>query len=220
MRLPRKAEEHAKGMADRAHSLPEAQRGKPVNRPCQGRATEVKLLIVLVTAICRVQHLQGISMKYALLYVAAVVLVNLAFDRVPLLFLPSGEAWPPVSLIVGFIFVIRDYAQREIGHWILPAMLAGGALSWALASPAVALASMCAFLTGEFMDWAVYSFTRRSFSQRILLSSALSTPVDSAVFLFMMGIFSVPAVLMMTISKMVGACIVYYLARQREYSAA
>ena len=159
-------------------------------------------------------------MRYAFLYILTVVLVNFAFDKVPLLHLPGGEAWPPVSLIVGFVFVIRDYAQREIGHWVLPAMLVGGIASWLMATPAIALASICAFMTGELLDWAVYSFTRKPFSQRILLSSVLSTPVDSAVFLLMVGIFSIPGVLIMTMSKMVGACIVYYLARQREYSAA
>jgi uncharacterized PurR-regulated membrane protein YhhQ (DUF165 family) len=159
-------------------------------------------------------------MKYAFLYVATVVLVNFAFDKVPLLQLPGGEVWSPVALIVGFIFVIRDYAQREIGHWVLPAMLVGGLVSWLMATPAIALASVCAFMTGELLDWAVYTFTRKPFSQRILLSSALSTPVDSAVFLYMVGIFSVPGVLIMAVSKMVGACIVYYLARQREFSAA
>ncbi len=159
-------------------------------------------------------------MRYAFLYVAIVVLVNYAFTRVPLLFLPGGEAWSPVALVVGFTFVVRDYAQREIGHWVLPAMLAGGLISWYMASPAIAFASVCAFMTGELLDWAVYTYTRRPFSQRILLSSALSTPVDSAVFLAMVGIFSLPGVLMMTASKMVGACIVYYLAKQREYSTA
>lgn len=159
-------------------------------------------------------------MRYAFLYVATVVLVNFAFDKVPFLQLPGGEAWSPVALIVGFIFIIRDYAQREIGHWVLPAMLAGGLLSWLMATPTIALASVCAFMTGELLDWAVYTFTRKPFSQRILLSSALSTPVDSAVFLYMVGIFSVSGVLIMTVSKMVGACIVFYLARQREYSAA
>ena len=159
-------------------------------------------------------------MRYAFLYILTVVLVNFAFDKVPLLHLPGGEAWPPVSLIVGFVFVIRDYAQREIGHWVLPAMLVGGIASWLMATPAIALASICAFMTGELLDWAVYTFTRKPFSQRILLSSVLSTPVDSAVFLYMVDIFSIPGVLIMTMSKMVGACIVYYLARQREYSAA
>lgn len=155
-------------------------------------------------------------MKYAVLYVFTVVLVNYAFDIVPLLSLPGGEMWSPVALVVGFIFVIRDYAQREIGHFVLPAMLLGGLISWLMASPAIALASVCAFLTGELVDWAVYTFTGRPFSQRVLLSSALSTPLDSIVFLSLVGLFSVPSVLVMTLSKMVGAVIVFCLARRRE----
>ncbi len=153
---------------------------------------------------------------YAALYVLSVVAVNLAFDAAPPLTLPTGDLWPPASLVVGFIFVIRDYAQRAIGHWVLPAMLLGGALSWFMADPYVAYASVCAFLTGEFLDWAVYSFTGRPFSQRILLSSAISTPVDSVVFLTIMGMFSVPSVLIMTSSKMVGAIAIFWLARRRE----
>ncbi len=159
-------------------------------------------------------------MAYALLYMFTVVLVNWAFTVVPLVILPGGEAWPPVSLVVGFVFVIRDYAQREVGHWIMPAMLVGGAVSWFMADPAVALASVCAFLTGEIMDWAVYTFTGRPFSQRVLLSSLLSTPVDSAVFLAMIGMFSVSSALVMTVSKMFGACIVFFLARRRELAVA
>ena len=155
-------------------------------------------------------------MKYALLYVFFVVLVNYAFDIVPLLSLPGGEMWSPVALVVGFIFVIRDYAQREVGHLVLPAMLLGGLISWLMATPAIALASVCAFLTGELVDWAVYTFTRRPFSQRVLLSSALSTPIDSVVFLSMVGLFSVSSVLLMTVSKMIGALVVFFLARRRE----
>ena len=155
-------------------------------------------------------------MRYALLYIFTVVLVNILFSIIPLVTLPGGEQWPPVALVVGFIFVIRDYAQREIGHYILPAMLVGGVLSWFMADPVVAVASVCAFLTGEFLDWAVYTFTGRPFSQRVLLSSMISTPVDSAVFLLLMGYFSIPTVLLMTASKMVGAVIVFYMARYRE----
>jgi uncharacterized PurR-regulated membrane protein YhhQ (DUF165 family) len=160
------------------------------------------------------------AMKFALLYIASLVLVNFAFDRVPLVPLPGGEMWPPVSLFVGFIFVVRDYAQREIGHYVLPCMLVGGAISWFMSTPAIALASLCAFLTSELMDWAVYTFTRRPFSQRVLLSSALSTPVDSVVFLVMIDMFSIASVLMMTVSKMIGALVVFYLARRREHQLA
>ena len=157
-------------------------------------------------------------MKYALLYVCAVALVNCAFDVVPLLSLPGGERWSPVALIVGFIFVIRDYAQREIRHLVLPAMFLGGIVSWLTSTPAIALASVCAFLTGEFVDWAVYTFTDRPFSRRVLFSSALSTPLDSIVFLSMVGLFSVPSVLLMTVSKMLGAVAVFCLARRREFA--
>ncbi len=158
-------------------------------------------------------------MKYALLYVFSVVLVNYAFDVAPRFALPGGELWSPVPLAVGFIFIIRDYAQREIGHLILPAMLIGGLASWIMATPEIALASVCAFLTSEIVDWAAYTFTGRPFSQRILLSSCLSTPLDSIVFLSLIGLFSVPSVLVMTVSKMAGAVIIYFLARRREVAA-
>ena len=159
-------------------------------------------------------------MRYVFLYVFTVVLVNFAFDKVPLLTLPGGELWSPVALVVGFVFVIRDYAQRDIGHYVLPAMLLGGLISWLMASPTVALASICAFLTGELVDWAVYTITGRPFSQRMLFSSALSTPLDSIVFLSMVGLFSVPSVIVMTLSKMIGSIIVFFLARRREITIA
>lgn len=159
-------------------------------------------------------------MQYALLYIFTVVLVNYSFDIVPLLSLPGGEVWSPVSLVVGFVFVIRDYAQRAVGHYVLAAMLAAGAASWFLASPETAVASLCAFMAGELLDWAVYTFTGKPFSQRVLLSSAVGTPFDSAIFLGMLGIFSIPGVLIMTASKMFGATIVFFLVRRREQARA
>ena len=159
-------------------------------------------------------------MRYVGLYIFFIVLVNYAFDVVPLLSLPGGELWSPVALVVGFVFVLRDYAQRAVGHWVLPAMLLGGLISWLMATPVIALASVCAFFIGELIDWTVYTFTGRPFSQRILLSSALSTPVDSVVFLSMVGLFSISSVLIMTASKMVGAVLVFYLVRRREFAVA
>lgn len=155
-------------------------------------------------------------MIHILVYILSIVAVNYGFTVVPLIPLPNGEMWPPMSLIVGFIFVIRDFAQREIGHKILLAMLVGGVLSWFMASPEVAVASVVAFAVSELMDWAVYSFTGYRFSQRILLSSMISTPVDSVVFLGMMGLFSISNVIIMTLSKIIGAVVVFLLVRQRE----
>jgi uncharacterized PurR-regulated membrane protein YhhQ (DUF165 family) len=85
-----------------------------------------------------------------------------------------------------------------------------------MADPAVALASICAFLAGEALDWAVYSFTRRPFSQRVLLSSLLGAPVDSAVFMLMINLFSIPSIIIMTASKLLGALAVFFLALRRE----
>ena len=154
--------------------------------------------------------------KYTALYVAGIVAVNWAFTVVQPVTLPGGAMWPPVSLAVGLIFVLRDFAQREIGHWVLAAMLLGGLLSYWMADPFVAIASVAAFLVGEFADWAVYTVTKRPFAQRVLLSSALGTPIDSIVFLAMMGWLSVVGVVAMTIAKMVGALVVWYMVQRRQ----
>ena len=158
--------------------------------------------------------------KYTVLYIALIVAVNYAFTVVPMVPLPDGTLWPPVSLAVGFVFVVRDFAQREIGHRVLLAMLVGAVLSYFMAGPAVAAASAAAFLVSELADWAVYTYTKRPLSQRILLSSALGAPIDSLVFLGGIGFLSAAGVIAMTVSKLVGALIVWWLVRRREVAAA
>ncbi len=161
-------------------------------------------------------------MKYmhTIIYVLLIVLVNWLFTVVPLVELPGGTMWPPVALVVGFVFVARDFAQREIGHWVLAAMAVGVVISYFMASPQVALASAVAFAVSELTDWAVYTFTGRPLSERILYSSILGTPIDSVVFLSMVGFFSVAAAAAMTVSKLLGALIVWWLIRRREASEA
>jgi uncharacterized PurR-regulated membrane protein YhhQ (DUF165 family) len=157
---------------------------------------------------------------YALFYVFSVVLVNWLFAVVPPVILPGGEVWPPVSLAVGFVFIIRDYAQRAVGHKVLFAMLAGAGISYFMAGPEIAFASAAAFLVSEMLDWAMYTYTGRPFSQRILLSSLASTPVDSAVFLLCINMAGVGTLCIMTLSKLVGALVVFFLVRRRETLAA
>jgi len=156
------------------------------------------------------------KLQYTLGYVALIVLVNWLFTVVPLVDLLGGEKWPPVSIIVGFIFIARDFAQREVGHRVILAILVAGGISYVMADPHVAMASISAFLISEFADWAIYSFTGRPFAQRILISSAVSTPIDSVVFLGMIDHLSVVGVLVMTASKMLGALVVWWLVRRRD----
>ena len=155
-------------------------------------------------------------LKFTMLYIALIVAVNSAFTQVPSIALPDGTVWPPVALIVGFVFVVRDFAQREVGHRVLLAMLAGAGLSYYMADPFVAVASAAAFAVSELVDWAVYSFTGRPLSQRILYSSALGAPIDSGVFLAGIGLFSATGVAAMTLSKMAGALLVWWIVRRRE----
>lgn len=149
-------------------------------------------------------------------YIALIVGVNLAFEVTPPLVLPGGDLWSPVALIVGFVFVVRDFAQRRAGHYVLLAMLAGIAISWFMASPQLALASAAAFAVGELTDWALYTFTKKPFSQRILVSSLVGAPLDSVVFLTLTNLASPAGVAAMSLSKLAGAIIVFLLVRQRE----
>ena len=148
--------------------------------------------------------------KSVMLYIGSIVVANLGFTYIPMIPLPGGEMFAPMSLLVGFIFVWRDMAQRELGHQVLVAMIIGAVLSYFLADPFIAVASVVAFAISELVDWAVYSYTKKPIRDRILYSSAIGTPVDSAVFMLMLGFFSWYGFLIMVVSKMLGAGIVWY----------
>ena len=149
----------------------------------------------------------------SLLYLASIVGVNVGFVLVPLVATPWGDMWPPMSLVVGLVFVLRDYAQRAIGHRVLFVMGVALALSWWLASPAVAVASAAAFLCSELADWAVYTWRGGTFRSRVLWSSAIGTPIDSCVFLALIGHFSVTGAGLMTLSKMLAALLIWRAIR-------
>lgn len=158
--------------------------------------------------------------RFTFLYVLSIVLVNYGFVKIPPIEVFAGTFWPPMSLLVGFIFVIRDFSQREIGHYVLVAMLLGAGISWFMASPQVAMASAVAFMISELVDWLVYTVTKRPLSERILYSSILGTPVDSVIFLGMIGFLSPIALIIQVLSKIFGALIVWWGLRRREQALA
>lgn len=147
-------------------------------------------------------------------YIGAVVAINWLFVVIPMVPV-LGTMFPPVMLVVGFVFVFRDFAQREIGHWVIIAMLAAGGISYFMSAPVVAVASVTAFLISEAIDWAVYTFTRKPLSQRILYSSAIAVPVDTIVFLKMVGFFDWTAVALVSAAKMLGALVFWMVLRNR-----
>ena len=147
-------------------------------------------------------------------YVAAIVLVNWLFAALPMVETPLG-AWPPASLIVGFVLILRDMAQREVGHYVLIAMLAAGVITYFMVDPFIALASVSAFLVSETADWIVYTVTRRPLRDRILASSAVSSPLDSVVFLGLIGFLSPASFVLQTLSKFAGALVIWGILRHR-----
>ena len=154
-----------------------------------------------------------------LLYIGLIALINWIYEVTPLVTLPGGDLWSPVDIIVGFVFVIRDFAQRRVGHYVLLGMLAGIALSLLMVSKELAFASAAAFAVGELADWAIFTATGKPFSQRILLSSLLGAPLDSLVFLTLVGLASPLAMQVQISSKLAGALLVFYLVWRREKRA-
>jgi len=149
--------------------------------------------------------------RWVAAYIFIVVLCNIGFSVVPLIPM-LGVMFPPMALAVGFVFVVRDFAQRDVGHHVLIAMAAAAVISFVMADPYVAAASLVAFVVAETIDWAVYTYDPdRSFRDRVLWSSLISTPIDSAVFLYMIGHFSVTGMILMTLAKLGGALLVWYL---------
>lgn len=137
-------------------------------------------------------------------YLLFIVLLNTIFSYVP-----DFHIWgQPISIadfVVGLIYVMRDFAQRETKHWVILAMLLGCFISWLLAEEQAALASVGAFAVGELLDWSIYTFTKKPLSKRILWSSVISSPVDSAVNLALLFQLNWLSFILMTITKILGA---------------
>lgn len=149
-----------------------------------------------------------------LLYVASVVAVNIGFSYVPLIPTDFGLL-SPMAFVVGAVFVIRDFAQRQSGHYVLVAMVVATIASFLMADPFVATASAAAFLTSEVADYLLYTFTKKPFHQRVLISSIVSTPIDTAVFLLGIQNFTVGTFVLMVLSKLVAAIIIFVTYRVR-----
>lgn len=151
---------------------------------------------------------------WVVVYILSIVLVNWLFVAI--------SPWPTVfgdlylaNLVVGFVFVLRDYGQRQVGHKILLATLVAGIITFFMVDKAIALASITAFVLSEMTDWAIYSFTKRPLQQRILLSSLVSVPLDTLAFQYLANYLTPAAFTTEVLSKALGVFIVWYLLKLR-----
>lgn len=164
--------------------------------------------------------------RWAAIYVGLMPLINWSFGMVPTTPIPDwlgGGAFQPLAIVTGLVLVVRDFAQREMKHWVLGAMLVGLLLSMLTSWIVVVFASAAAFLISETVDWAVYTFSNRPLSQRIMLSSTLSAPLDQLVFIWLasqipgqQGIFAWGTIMTGIASKLFGAWVVSHIIARQE----
>jgi len=94
---------------------------------------------------------------------------------------PSGVA------LAGLALVLRDLVQRRLGRAVaLLSIVAGAALSGAIAPPALIMASAAAFLLSELADFLVYTpLQTRGLVLAVFASSVVGLVIDSVLFLYL-----------------------------------
>ena len=135
-----------------------------------------------------------LSILFANLLVIKYGIINLGF-----IMFPAG------AVLIGLTFSARDFVQRRHGKWGAWLWMIIATLITVLFNQKIAFASGTAFLVAESLDWLVYTYSDRPFWQRIVLSNAIGTPVDSVIFVTLAFGWFWPAIWGQTIIKFVSS---------------
>ncbi len=159
--------------------------------------------------------------RWTYLYLFLIPFINWCFANVPTLKFSMGGDWNPMTIVTGLVLVVRDFAQREVGHWIFLFLAIGLILSIYTSDPTIAFASACAFAISETIDWALFTFAKLPLAKRIFVSAGISGPIDAAAFLFIAnfrlpGIFNWWSLAAAVVSRFLGCLVVYWLMKRRE----
>lgn len=142
------------------------------------------------------------SLAYFLGFIACIPLANWMIGHLGTVCVPQGPCLVPVwpwgpgdkalmapsgVLMIGLALVLRDLVQRRLGRGVaLSAIVAGAALSGAVAPPQLIVASATAFLLSELADFAVYTpLQSRGLVLAVLASSLVGLVADSILFLWL-----------------------------------
>jgi uncharacterized PurR-regulated membrane protein YhhQ (DUF165 family) len=132
---------------------------------------------------------------FLLAYMSTIPLANFMISNVGTFCVPDGPCLIPLGfgimapsgvLMIGLALFLRDVIYEKFGYqWTLGAILVGSVLSYLLADPFVAIASITAFLISELSDFFVYSKVRdKSKPLAILASGSVGSVLDSVIFLW------------------------------------
>lgn len=142
------------------------------------------------------------ALAYFLAFIACIPIANWMIGNVGTVCVPNGPCLVPVApwgpgghplmapsgvLMIGLALVLRDLVQRRLGRSVaITAIVAGAALSGAVAPPQLIVASTAAFLLSELADFAVYTpLQSRGLVLAVLASSVVGLVVDSVLFLWL-----------------------------------
>ena len=128
-------------------------------------------------------------------YIATIPAANWMIGNVGTFCVPDGPCMIPVGfgmtapsgvLMVGAALVLRDQVQEHLGtRWSLGGILFGAILSYLLADPFIALASIVAFGISELVDFAAYTYLRkRGRALAVAVSGLVGAVMDSIAFLY------------------------------------
>lgn len=142
------------------------------------------------------------ALAYFLAFIACIPIANWMIGNVGTVCVAQGPCLVPVwpwgpgghplmapsgVLMIGLALVLRDLVQRRLGRSVaIIAIVAGAALSGAVAPPQLIVASAAAFLLSELADFAVYTpLQSRGLVLAVLASSVVGLVVDSVLFLWL-----------------------------------
>ena len=131
----------------------------------------------------RGRYVSAVRVVVLAAYVGNIVLANwtathVSPQEVGAIAVPAGTLW------AGLGFTLRDGLHEALGgRGVLGAIAAGAALSWLLASPRIAVASVLAFTTSELIGSLVYGRLRGwSVLGAVTGSNLVGLGIDSVLF--------------------------------------
>ena len=123
------------------------------------------------------------------LYIGSIIAANWMTSTLGLIPIGFGLLVTAGTFAAGAALVLRDAVQQTAGKTIVILSIAAGiVLSYLLADPFIAIASAIAFASSEFIDFAIFSrLARKSVWRAVLISSIISAPIDTVLFLWIAG---------------------------------
>lgn len=122
-------------------------------------------------------------------YIGSIIAANWMTATFGLVPIGLGLAVTAGTFAAGAALLLRDAVQVALGKIAsLLAIAAGIVVSYFVADPYIALASAVAFASSEIVDFAVFTpLRKKSIARAVLVSSIVSAPVDTVLFLYIAG---------------------------------